>query len=114
MTDRESFVAAVLDRYRAAPDTSGRCRPHDRRLAESLFDRGITLEVVSAAIMLATARRGSRPADLPPLEPIRSLHYFQPVIAEIIRHPLDPAYLDYLADRLGCLNVPQGSSPNSK
>jgi hypothetical protein len=114
MTDREPFVAAVLKLYRAAPDTLGRCRPHDQRLAESLFDRGVSLEVVSAAIMLTTARRRCRPPDLPPLEPIRSLHYFQPVIAEILRYPLESAYLAYLADRLGCLNVPQGSSPNSE
>ena len=114
MTNREPFVAAVLERYRAAPDTPGRCRPSDRRLAESLFDRGITLEVVIAAIKLATVRRTSRPADLPPLEPIRSLHYFQPVIAEILRHPLDPAYLDYLADKLERLNITQTSSTHSE
>ncbi len=106
MTGREPFVAAVLERYRAAPDTPGRAGPADRRLAGVLFDRGVRLEVVAAAILLATVRRRSRPPDLPPLEPIHSLHYFQPVITEILRHPLEPAYLEYLADKMQRLGLP--------
>jgi hypothetical protein len=105
MTDREPFVAEVLERYRAAPDTPGRCRQADRRLAEALFDRGVSLEAVAAAIRLATVRRRCRPPALPPLEPIRSLHYFHPVITEILRHPLEPAYLEYLADKMQRLGL---------
>jgi hypothetical protein len=105
MTGRERFVAAVLERYRAAPDTPARAGPADRRLAGALFDRGVGLDVVAAAILLATLRRHCRPPDLPPLEPIRSLHYFQPVITEILRHPLEPAYLEYLADKMQRLGL---------
>jgi hypothetical protein len=41
-----------------------------------------------------------RPADAPPLPPIRSLAYFQPVITELQRQPLPDGYLDYLRLKL--------------
>ena len=37
-----------------------------------------------------------RTADLPPLSPIRSLAYFQPVIAELVEHPVPDNYLEFL------------------
>ena len=37
-----------------------------------------------------------RPGDVPPLPPIRSLAYFQPVIDELLAHPAPDTYLDYL------------------
>jgi hypothetical protein len=56
----------------------------------------VSASVVEAAIILATARRVLRPPDYPPLAPIRSLHYFLPVIDEITAAPLAPDYVDYL------------------
>lgn len=46
--------------------------------------------------MLASLRRLVRPADGPPLSPIRSLAYFQPVIDELLSHPALDNYLEYL------------------
>ncbi len=40
------------------------------------------------AFLLASARRAARPANALRLGPIRSLHYFLPVIEELLQTPL--------------------------
>jgi hypothetical protein len=42
----------------------------------------------------------TRRPDLPPLSPIRSLAYFQPVISELLQQPLPTGYVDYLRLKL--------------
>ena len=92
----ELYVQAVLRLYLDLPDTPTSARRHDRRLAQQLNDRGVALAIVEAALLLATARRNTRPHTAPPLGPVRSLSYFLPVIEELRRHPLPDGYLDYL------------------
>lgn len=90
------YVAAVLDAYRHTPGTLGKVRLADRRLAAALHKGGVPLTTVEAALTLAAARRAHRADDAPPLGPIRSLHYVCPVITELLQHPADPAYIEYL------------------
>lgn len=97
---REQYVRHVLALYQATPGTNGRVRPADRRLAEQLHDNGTTTEIVHAALLLAAARRNSRPHDAHPLQPVASLHYFVPVIQEVQTKPLDPGYVQYLEGKL--------------
>ena len=49
-------------------------------------------------MLLASLRRLIRPAELPPLPPIRSLAYFQPVIEELLVHPVPDNYGNYIHD----------------
>jgi hypothetical protein len=58
----------------------------------------VPLRTVRAALLLAAARRTLRSG--PPLPPVRTLHYFLPVIDEVLQQPLEPGYVDYLAARL--------------
>ena len=97
---RENYVRQVLDRYRRTPGTCGRVRREDRRLAAQLHRRGVSSAVVTAAFALAASRRHRREPGLPPLPPIRSLHYFLPVIEELLAGPHDPDYLRYLESKL--------------
>ena len=92
----DRYVQYVLDLYRATPGTRARARPADRRLAETLYRQHVSPHIVRAALILAAARRLSRPADAEPLLPINSLHYFLPVIREIQARPLEDDYLRYL------------------
>jgi hypothetical protein len=98
---REDYLHRLLALYCGLPHTAAR-RPSraDRSLAAQLFDQGVELALLEAALLLATARRCSRDPDLPPLPPIRSLAYFLPVLAEIRQAPPDPEYLSYLRLRL--------------
>ena len=97
---RQQYVERVLERYRHTPDTLAYIRRADRRLAAELYDRGVLLDTVEDALILATARRAFRPADATHLAPIASLHYFLPVILEITNTPPEPGYLDYLRHKL--------------
>lgn len=99
-TDAATYVAAVLVLYVELPDTPLRASIQDQRQARRLHDRGIPLRLVESALLLASLRRLVRPADVPPLSPIRSLAYFQPVIEELLAHPLPDNYLAYLRLKL--------------
>jgi len=72
------YVNAVVILYVDLPDTPLRASVPDQRQARMWFDRGVPLPVVESALLLASLRRLVRPADGPPLSPIRSLAYFQP------------------------------------
>ena len=98
-TPQQRYVRHLLALYRATPGTRGRTRPADRRLAEDLYHAGTPAQLLRAALLLASARRASRPHDAPPLQTINSLHYFLPVLRELQRQPPDPAYLNYLDAR---------------
>jgi hypothetical protein len=98
--DDPTYVAAVLILYVDLPDTPQRASPRDQWLARKLHDDGVPVTLVKSALLLGSLRRLVRPADLPPLPPIRSLAYFQPVIAELQQQPLPEGYLDYLRLKL--------------
>jgi len=97
---RENYIKQALELYRCTPGTLGRVRREDRLLAADLHDRGITLFTLEAAFVLAAARRCFRSPDARPLAPIRSIHYFMPVIEEILVNPLDAGYLAYLKSKI--------------
>jgi hypothetical protein len=96
---RQAYVQAVLALYLRLSGAATRPRPADRRLAVELHRRAIPLDVVEIALRLAVARRVARPADAQPLPPVRSLHYFLPVIDELPPGPPPDGYLDYLRDQ---------------
>jgi len=91
-----AYVAAVLMLYLDLPDTPLRPSPQDQSLARRLYEQGVPLPMVESALLLESLRRLLRPGDLPPLPPIRSLAYFQPVVTELQQQPLPEGYLDYL------------------
>jgi hypothetical protein len=98
--DRENYIKQALELYRCVPGTLGRVRREDRLLAADLHDRGINLSILEAACVLAAARRCFRPPDAHPLAPIRSMHYFLPVIEEILANPPAAEYLAYLQSKI--------------
>lgn len=101
LDDHTAYVHAVIDCYRRVTGAGVRARRDDRRLAADLHRRGVSLAVVETALLLATARRGARPTEAPPLAPVRSLHYFLPVVEELLQSPPPNDYLDYLRETAG-------------
>jgi hypothetical protein len=94
------YVTRLLEAYRATPGTAGVVRRADRSFATQLHDRGVPLTTVENALILATARRSTRPADAPPLGTIRSLAYFSPVIEEVLQLKVGPEYFLHLRNKL--------------
>jgi hypothetical protein len=99
-SDSAAYVAAVVMAYVELPETPLSASLQDQRQARRLHDRGIPLRIVESALLLGSLGRLIRPADLPSLPPIRSLAYFQPVIDELLVHPMPENYLDYLRLKL--------------
>jgi hypothetical protein len=97
--DLGRYVHAVLDGFAALPGTPSRPSRRDRRVARELHDRGIPLTAVRAAFLLAAARREFR-SEATRLAPVRTLHYFVPVVDEILELPLESGYAEHLERKL--------------
>jgi hypothetical protein len=101
MTDTDIVLPERLLRlYLALPHTPSRASRYDHRLALELRQRQISWKVVETALLLAMARRCLRDSSLQPLPPIRSLHYFLPVIEEVLSMELSSDYVQYLKRKL--------------
>ena len=100
--DLENYRQTLLDLYLRLPDTPCRVSRHDVRFVQQLWERQIPLTTVETAFLLASVRRAARRPDALPLGPIRSLHYFLPVIEELFHTPLPhgDAYLAYLRSKV--------------
>lgn len=94
------YVEAIIERYLWLPGTPSRTSRSDRRLAGSLYERGIPLAIVQMALLLGASRRVFRSENAPPLPPIRTLHYFLPVVDELLEQPVAPGYAEYLESKL--------------
>jgi hypothetical protein len=97
---QEEFIQQVLEAYRKTPGTMGTVRRPDRVLAAQLYQRGISVNVIENAFLLAASRRLMRPANATPLSSIRSLAYFLPVIEEVLDLRVSPDYFQYLRHKL--------------
>jgi hypothetical protein len=103
LEDAAQYIAATLLFYLQLPETPLRASSHDRQTVTDLHVRGISLDTIESALLLASVRRLSRSPDSPPLSPIRSLAYFLPVIDEILRNPIPDDYLEYLRRKVKSL-----------
>lgn len=111
--EKQPYVRSVLQLYLDLPQTPARCSRLDHQLAEQLWTRGVRFQDIEMAMLLATARRLSRSPQAPALGPIRSLHYFLPVLEEITQQPLPESYLHYLRHKLAQLQPERPSAPRA-
>ncbi len=104
---QNEYMRRVLEAYRKTPGTMGTVRRADRMLAAQLYQRGLCIQVIENALVLAATRRLTRPADAPPLNTIRSLTYFLPVIEEVLELRVSPEYFEYLRRKLERARAPR-------
>ncbi|HKQ33893.1 MAG TPA: hypothetical protein VJT11_01180 [Nitrospiraceae bacterium] len=95
MTDRQVYIQTVLNLYVHMPDIACPPRRSDRQLAGWFFDRHIPIELVETALLLGSARRACH-SRAQASEAIRSLHYFESIIEELVNVPPPRGYIDYL------------------
>ena len=99
-SDLETYRQTLIDLYLRLPDTPRRLSRFDLRLVRQLWQRLIPLTTVETAFLLASSRRAARRPDAMPLGPIRSLHYFLPVIEELLARAVAESYLAYLRNKV--------------
>jgi hypothetical protein len=97
---KSAYVVEVLHLYLSMAETPTRHSRLDRQLAENFYEQQIKLEAVEAALILASARRLLRSSEAPKLGPIRSLHYFVPVIEEVRQSAISADYIAYLRRKM--------------
>ena len=97
---RSAYVRHLLEAYVATPGVLGRVRRADRHLADRLYEQRVPLFAMKNAFFVAAARRLRNNAFDTPLPPIRSLHYFLPVLRELQERPLGPRDIARLRDIL--------------
>jgi hypothetical protein len=102
LTDWETYRQTLVDLYLRLPDTPRRLSRHDLRLVHQLWQRRIPLATLETALLLAVVRRATRRPGAIPLGPIRSLHYFLPLVEELLQTPLryGDTYLAYLRSKV--------------
>jgi len=108
-TDLDTYRQTLLDLYLRLPDTPRRLSRFDLRLVRQLWQRQIPLPTIETAFLLVSSRRAARRPDAMPLGPIRSLHYFMPVIEELLAQPVPASYLAYLRSNVNL--HPQPATP---
>jgi len=96
----QDYIRAVREIYIQMPNTSCRFSRSDRELAQAFYLRGIPIHIVRSALLLGTARRVCRNPATAPLPPVRSLHYFLPILDEILLQPLPNGHLQYLESKI--------------
>ena len=98
--EHDDYLDSVINFYIKLPDTPVKPSSNDRITAASFRQKGIPLQTVEDALLLASVRRLARTDDATPLPPVRSLAYFTPVINEIENAPLPDGYQQYLRGKM--------------
>jgi hypothetical protein len=96
----QRYASHILNLYRLLPDTPTQPRQADRAIVSRLFKEGVPIEHFQAALLLGSARRTCRDPELQPLDPIKSIAYFIPVLKQLPDSPPPDGYLDYLRCKL--------------
>jgi hypothetical protein len=94
------YVDEVIRLYRATPTVLGHVRRADRVLARRLFEQRIPIHVVRDALILGAARRVLHNGFSSPMPPVRSLHYFLPLVRDILDRPPGYREIDQLVAHL--------------
>jgi hypothetical protein len=111
---REEYIERILSAYRQTPGTTGTIRRPDRLLAAQLYARGVPLNTVENALVLAASRRLFRPTLALPLGTIRSLAYFLPVINEVLELTVSPDYFRHLRRQIAGFHADASNPPTNR
>ncbi len=94
--EEESYVGSVRKRFVTLGCTTGRFSPPDEQLARDLEQKAIPLAVVEDAMLIGACRKYVSWLNSGPSAPIASLHYFEPIIEEVMERPFPTGYRDYM------------------
>ncbi len=91
-----AYIESIQEAFVALGCTSGNFGAADVATAKDLYQRRISLAVINDAMMMAACRKYDAWINGRVSEPIQSLRYMEPVIAELQSQPFPPGYSGYL------------------
>ena len=94
--EMDAYVQSVCECFEALGCVTAKFGASDAQSARRLQQRAVPFAVTQDALLLGASRKYIAWLNGAPPEPIRSLAYFEPVIAEIQETPLPPGYSAYL------------------
>jgi hypothetical protein len=98
--EQNAYVESVRACFLSLGCGSGKFGAAEAADARDLQRRGIPLTVIEEAMLLGACRKYGSWFEGRVSEPIQSLRYFDPLIAEIQQKPLPPGYQAYLREKV--------------
>lgn len=98
--DRVGYIKAVRNAFVTLGCTGGIFRSADKVIAQTFFERGIPLAVVTNALVMGAVRKYASWLNGKPSEAIASLKYFEAVVDELLENPLPLGYSEYVREKL--------------
>jgi len=112
---QEDYVEAVRKSFLAVGCVRrGGFRTADVHAARALQQRALPLELVQNAVLLGACRKYVSWLEGRCPEPIHSLSYFEPLIAEIQQNPLPAGYSTYLRNQVKQLAAKWGETVKAR
>ncbi len=98
--EQKSYVDSVREYFLALSCGSGKFGTAEAAAAKDLHRRGIPLGLIQDAMFMGACRKYASWFEGRAAEPIRTLAYFEPLIAEIQAKPFPPEYSTYLRKKV--------------
>ena len=98
--EQKAYVESVRTCFLSLGCGSGKFGAAEESDARDLQRQGIPLAVIEEAMLMGACRKYGSWFEGNALEPIRSLTYFSPLIAEVQEKPFPPGYSEYLQNKV--------------
>jgi hypothetical protein len=98
--EQKSYVDTVREYFLALGCVSGKFGSAEAAVAKDLHRRGIPLGVLQDAMLMGARRKYTSWFEGRAPEPIRTLSYFESLIAEVQEKPFPPGYSAYLRKKV--------------
>jgi hypothetical protein len=99
-TEIQAYVESVGKCYEELGCTAGKINAAGNEISRQFYGYSIPLSVVQDAMLLGACRKYESLLNGGPSEPIRSMAYFEPLVAEVRANPLPDGYSVYLRGKL--------------
>jgi hypothetical protein len=96
----QAYIESVGKCYEELGCTTGKLNAAGIEIARQFHGRSIPFSVVDSAMLLGACRIYESWLNGGPSEPIRSMAYFEPLVAEVQANPLPDGYSGYLRGKL--------------
>ena len=110
----KAYAESVRECFEGLGCASGKFGAAEIETARHMQERGVALALIQDAMLLGACRKYESWLNGAVSEPIRSLHYFEPLVTELQEKVLPPGYSTYLRSKVRQLAKSWDESANSQ